>query len=231
MIYKKVIEARFICRPNRFIAQVLIDGERQTVHVKNTGRCKELLVEGCRVWLSVSDNPQRKTKYDLIAVEKHREGQPPLLINMDSQIPNDVVAEWLPRSELFSSEARATREVTYGSSRFDIYVEDGDRRAFVEVKGVTLESYGEARFPDAPTERGVKHLKELTGCVSDGYEAYVVFVVQMKGMKEMRPNDTTHKAFGDALREAARSGVKIIAVDCIVTQDSIEVDGYLPVCL
>ena len=231
MRYKTVVEGRFVNRPNRFIAEVLIDGERHTVHVKNTGRCKELLLPHSRVWLCMSDNPQRKTKYDLIAVEKKREGRLSLLVNMDSQIPNDVVAEWLRGSFLFSNDARVVREVTYGNSRFDIYVEDGERKAFVEVKGVTLEMDGVAMFPDAPTERGVKHINELVRCVEDGYEAYVIFVIQMQEMKAFRPNDLTHKAFGDALRQAEASGVRVIAVDCKVTADTVEIDKQIPVSL
>lgn len=231
MKYSKIKKATFIERPNRFIAKVTVDGTEETVHVKNTGRCKELLIPGCTVYLAESDNPERKTKYDLVAVEKCRADKAPLLINMDSQMPNDAVAEWLSESRLFSECAVIRREVTHGGSRFDFYVEDGDVKAFLEVKGVTLEADGAAMFPDAPTERGVKHIKELISCAAAGYSAYVVFVVQMKGVREFRPNDATHKAFGEALREAASAGVKIIAMDCVVTPESMVIDSEVAVML
>lgn len=231
MNYKKIIKGSFLSRPNRFIAKVLVDGKEETVHVKNTGRCKELLLPGVMVYLYVSDNPLRKTKYDLIAVEKIREGKAPLLVNMDSQVPNTVADEWLRKCGIFSSEAIIRREVTYGKSRFDFYIEDGERKAFLEVKGVTLENGGVASFPDAPTERGVKHIKEITECVSQGYEGYILFVIQMKEIAYMTPNDVTHKAFGDALREAEKAGVKILAVDCVVTPDSIKCDKSIKVIL
>ena len=231
MKYTKIIKGSFLSRPNRFIAKVLIDGKEETVHVKNTGRCRELLQPGVTVYLYVSDNPLRKTKYDLIAVEKIREGKAPLLVNIDSQVPNTVADEWLHKCGMFSSDAVIRREVTYGKSRFDFYIEDGERKAFLEVKGVTLENYGVASFPDAPTERGVKHINELITAVSDGYEGYILFVVQMKEIAYMTPNDVTHKAFGDALREAEKMGVKILAVDCIVTPDSIVCDKPVKVKL
>ena len=186
---------------------------------------------GCRVYLAVADNPARKTGYDLIGVEKQRDGKAPLCINMDSQAPNEAVAEWLPHSGLFSAAATVRREVTWGGSRFDFYVEDGERRVFIEVKGVTLEEDGVARFPDAPTERGVKHLQELTQSVAQGYESYVLFVVQMKEVTEVRPNDSTHPAFGEALRQAAAAGVAVRAVDCVVTKDTMRIDGFVPVVL
>lgn len=221
MRYEKVVEARFVSRPNRFIAEVDINGVREVVHVKNTGRCRELLIPGCRVYLSESDVATRKTKYDLVAVEKRRADGSVLLINMDSQIVNDVAGEWLRRGELFSPDAVIRREVTYGASRFDFYVEDGDRKAFLEVKGVTLEADGVASFPDAPTERGVKHLRELISCVEDGFEAYILFVIQMKGISRFCPNDVTHAAFGKTLREAESKGVTVLAYDCVVTPDSV----------
>ena len=174
---------------------------------------------------SIADNPNRKTKYDLIAVEKRREEKEPLLVNMDSQIPNDVTEEWLRKGILFSKEARVRREVKYGNSRFDFYIEDGERKAFLEVKGVTLEEDGIASFPDAPTERGIKHIRELMQCLQEGYEAYILFVIQMKEITKFRPNDKTHPAFGEALREAQKAGVKIMAVDCLVTAESIEADA------
>lgn len=223
MKYKNVIKGRFISRPNRFIAKVEVDGAAQTVHVKNTGRCRELLIPGCTVYLSLADNRERKTKFDLIAVEKVTDGGV-ILINMDSQIPNDVAEEWLRAGSLFQLGACMRREVKYGNSRFDFYIEDGDRRAFLEVKGVTLEENGVAMFPDAPTERGVKHIGELASAVREGYEAYVLFVIQMKGVSEFRPNDATHPEFGESLRRARDAGVRIIAIDSIITPDSITAD-------
>lgn len=231
MRYQKIIHGTFISRPNRFIARVLTEDGEQTVHVKNTGRCKELLVSGCRVYLAVSDNPARKTKYDLIAVEKVRAGQPPLLVNMDAQIPNDVAEEWLRAGALFSPCAKIRREVRCGNSRFDFYVQDGTRRAYLEVKGVTLEQDGRACFPDAPTERGVKHLRELTALAEEGIETYVLFVIQMEGVTHFSPNDATHRAFGDALREAAAKGVRVLALDCRVTPDSIVANAPVSVVL
>jgi len=226
MQYPNIIPAQFLRRPNRFIAYVdLGDGAETVVHVKNTGRCKELLLPGTTVYLAVSDNPARKTKYDLIAVEKKRDSAPPLLINMDSQIPNDVAEEWLPHSGLFSPNATIKREVTWRNSRFDFYIEDGTQRTFLEVKGVTLEHHGIASFPDAPTERGVKHIHELIDCLQEGFKACILFVIQMKEMRELRPNDITHPAFGDALRKAAKAGVRILAMDCIVTPDSIAINA------
>ncbi len=230
MKYKKVVKGIFINRPNRFIAKVIVDGVEETVHVKNTGRCKELLIENAVVYLSVSDNPLRKTKYDLIAVEKHTENGI-LLINMDSQAPNDMVAEWLPKSGLFSKNAIIKREVTFGKSRFDFYVEDSGRKAFIEVKGVTLENKGVALFPDAPTERGVKHINELCSCVEKGYSAFIIFVIQMSGVKLFKPNDNTHKAFGDALRCAEKSDVRILAYDSIVGDDFATINKSISVDL
>ena len=231
MKYDKVVKGRFVSRPNRFIAYVDIDGTLETVHVKNTGRCKELLIPGCTVYLSISNNPNRKTKYDLVATEKQTEEGRILLINMDSQIPNAVVEEWLKTGSLFSTRAKIIREVTKGNSRFDFYIEDGDRKAFLEVKGCTLENNGVAMFPDAPTERGIKHINELVECVNNGYEAYILFVIQMKGIHVFHPNDETHKAFGDALRRAVKNGVKVIAMDCIVTSDGLNIDSAVEVAL
>jgi len=224
MKYRQITDAIFVERPNRFIANVEIKGKRETVHVKNTGRCKELLTKGTHVYLAVADNPERKTKYDLIAVEKKRENKAELLINMDSQVVNDVAAEWLAKGELFSKTAIIRREVKYGNSRFDFYIEDGVRKVFLEVKGVTLEHDGVVSFPDAPTERGIKHIRELMQCIEDGYEAYILFVIQMKEVSFFHPNDATHKAFGDTLREARQKGVNILAYDCKVSPDSIELD-------
>lgn len=229
--YSKTKNAVFEERPNRFIARVIVDGKEETVHVKNTGRCRELLIKGCDVILYESDSVGRKTKYDLVAVYKRRDGKSPLLINMDSQIPNDVAEEWLKKGGLFSSNAKIRREVKYGDSRFDFYIEDGERKAFLEVKGVTLEENGVAMFPDAPTERGIKHINELVFAQSQGYEAYILFIVQMKEIGEMRPNDRTHKAFGDALRQADKKGVRVLALDCVVTENSVEADKFITVKL
>jgi len=231
MKYKRIEVGRFVSRPNRFIAYVEIGGEVETVHVKNTGRCKELLISGVKVYLSVSDNPLRRTKYDLNTVEKKRNGKAPLLINMDSQIPNYVCEEWLKKGLLFSKDAKIKREYTYKSSRFDFYIEDGERKIFLEVKGCTLENDGIASFPDAPTERGVKHIRELMSALEDGYECYIFFVIQMKEITEIRPNDIMHKEFGDALREAYNRGVKVIAYDCIIKPDEITVDKEIRVNL
>lgn len=226
MRYSSTIKGKFISRPNRFIANVEIDGQATVVHVKNTGRCKELLTEGATVILSEGKNPLRKTKYDLIAVYKGD-----MLVNMDSQVPNDVAYEWLLESNLFSKNALIKREHTYGKSRFDIYVEDGKRRAFIEVKGVTLENDGVASFPDAPTERGVKHLLHLIECQNDGYEAYIFFVIQMKGVYAFVPNDKTHKEFGDALRLCKQRGVSILCYDSIVTEDSIKISDPVSILI
>lgn len=230
MKYGKITAGRFISRPNRFIANVEVDGEVHTVHVKNTGRCRELLVSDARVYLEISDNPARKTKYDLIAVEKETD-KGIMLVNMDSQIPNAAAGEWLRNCGIFSENAVIVREKTFGKSRFDFYIEDGGRKAFLEVKGVTLEYDGVAMFPDAPTERGVKHINELVSCVDAGYEAYILFVIQMKGVSCFRPHDEMHPEFGKALRNSADRGVKILARDCTVTPDSMTVDGEVEVIL
>lgn len=231
MQYASVIRGQFCSRPNRFLAVVRIGGQEETVHVKNTGRCRELLIPGCTVYLSRSDNPNRKTKYDLIAVEKQREGKPPLLINLDSQIPNAAAAEWLETGSLFSANAVFRREVTHGNSRFDFSIMDGDVQSFLEVKGVTLEQDGIALFPDAPTLRGVKHLQELTACQQAEIPAYLLLVIQMKEIRAFRPNDAMHPQFGEALRRAAAAGVTLLARDCIVMPDSITIDAPVPIQL
>ena len=213
MTYKSIKTGVFRARPNRFIAVVEVDGADTVCHVKNTGRCKELLVPGCTVVLAAGDNPNRKTPYDVIAVYKGER-----LINMDSQAPNAVAADYL-RQRFPNGDIR--REVTYGESRLDFAVVDGDNRWFIEVKGCTLERDNVGYFPDAPTERGVKHLNHLIGAVEEGYKAAVLFVIQMKGIAAIRPNDDTHPAFGDALRRAAANGVEVWAVDCAVTPDSL----------
>lgn len=212
-----VVKGRFLSRPNRFIALVELNGETVTVHVKNTGRCQELLPVGATVYLAAAKDPARKTPYDLVAVEKMCPDGSVLFINMDSQAPNQIASEWLPVGGLFSEDATFKREVTHGNSRFDFCITGGDGAcAYLEVKGCTLEREGVAYFPDAPTERGVKHLRELTALARGGCPAYVLFVVQMKGVTAMCPNDETHRAFGDALREAEAAGVRILAVDCVV---------------
>ena len=231
MKYKTVKQASFIERPNRFNAVVSLNGERTTVHVKNTGRCRELLLPGSKVYLSKAENPQRKTGYDLVAVEKRREDGSIMLINMDSQLPNTVAAEWILKSGIFSENVVLRREVTYGKSRFDIYAEDGNRKAFIEVKGVTLEKDGVLMFPDAPTERGVKHLKELRAAAEAGIDATAAFVVQMEQVKFLSPNDVTHPAFGQALREAHAAGVNVRAFTCKVEPDSLVIAGEIPVIL
>ncbi|MBP3666779.1 MAG: DNA/RNA nuclease SfsA [Clostridia bacterium] len=215
-----IVKAGFLSRPNRFIALVELDGETVMVHVKNTGRCKELLPAGATVYLAAAENrakAQRKTPYDLVAVEKVKPDGTALFINMDSQAPNAIAAEYLPVSGLFGEDATYRREITHGASRFDFAIDTPDRpTAYLEVKGCTLEREGIAYFPDAPTERGVKHIKELTAFAKAGHPAYILFVTQMKGVTELRPNDETHPAFGEALREAKDAGVQVIAVDCVV---------------
>ena len=221
MRYENMVQGTFIARPNRFIAHIEIDGQIEICHVKNTGRCRELLPPGATVWCQKSSNPARKTKYDLIMVQKgHR------LINMDSQAPNHTVKEWLLAGGLGEiSELKA--EHTHGDSRFDFsFLLDG-KRCFLEVKGVTLEHDGVCAFPDAPTERGVKHLNGLTRAAQEGYGAFVLFVIQMADVKYLHPNDATHPAFGEALRHAAENGVTVLAMDCAVTKN--ETSIRLPV--
>lgn len=212
MQYQRMIPGIFLARPNRFIAHVEIDGVTEICHVKNTGRCRELLPPGARVWCEKSGNPQRKTKYDLIAVQKGER-----LINMDSQAPNAAVKEWLAGGGLGEiSQLRA--ETLWGASRFDFsFVREG-KPCFLEVKGVTLEENGVCAFPDAPTERGTRHLKELREAVKAGYGAYVLFVIQMAEAAYLHPNDATDPSFGQALREAAENGVNVLAMDCTVTE-------------
>lgn len=218
MKYEEIVEGRFISRPNRFIAQVEIEGSVHLCHVKNTGRCKELLITGATLYLERSHNPNRKTKYDLIAVIKESR-----MINMDSQAPNKAVYEWLKAENLSPNTTLIRPETKFNHSRFDFYIEIEDRKIFMEVKGVTLEEDGIVRFPDAPTERGLKHIEELCDAVEEGYEAYVFFVIQMKEVRYFTPNYITHKAFGDALIKAKRSGVHILAYDCEVTKDSMTI--------
>ena len=221
MTYSRVRRGIFRARPNRFIAVVEVDGADTVCHVKNTGRCKELLVPGCTVILAEGENPNRKTPYDVIAVYKGDR-----LINMDSQAPNAVAADYL-RQRFPHGEIR--REVRYGESRLDFAVTDGDDRWLIEVKGCTLERDNVGYFPDAPTDRGVKHLRHLIGAVQEGYRAAVLFVIQMEGIAAIRPNDDTHPAFGETLRQAAANGVEIWATDCTVTPDSLTHRQPVPV--
>lgn len=216
MKYRNIIHGKFASRPNRFIAKVWVEGKLETVHVKNTGRCKELLLPDSDVILEVSDNSDRKTKYDLIGVYKEKLGW----VNIDSQAPNKVVKEWLEQKDYTLLKP----EYTYGDSRIDFYMEKGEQKFLMEVKGCTLEIDGIGYFPDAPTERGVKHLRELSKAVKDGYQCYVAFVVQMEEINEVRANVTTHKEFGQALEEAKAAGVKVLCLGCKVTEDTLEVD-------
>ena len=226
MRYEKMEPAVFLERPNRFVAYVEQAGRREICHVKNTGRCRELLVPGAELYVQRSDNPARKTALDLIAVKKGSQW-----VNMDSQAPNKAAAEWLRQGGLGYREITIRPEYKYGDSRFDFFLEADGRKAFMEVKGVTLEEDGIARFPDAPTERGVKHIRELIRCLDAGYEAYVFFVIQMKGVRAFEPNDRTHPAFGEALREAAKKGVQILAYDCVVRPDEMSIDQRIEVWL
>ena len=227
MRYGKIQAARFLRRPNRLVAEVELEGRTEAVHVKNTGRCRELLVPGARVYLTPGENPARKTAWDLIAVEKG-----PLLINMDAQAPNRVFGEWAAAGHFVPGLTLLRPETTWGRSRFDFYWEAGpERRGFVEVKGVTLEQDGVAAFPDAPTERGVRHLEELSAARREGYECAVCFVIQMKGPTRFRPNEATHPAFGAALRAAAEAGVDVLAYDCRVTPDQLWLDAPVPIDL
>lgn len=219
-------EGVFLKRPNRFIAHVEVDGNMEICHVKNTGRCRELLTEGARVLVQECDHPGRKTKYDLISVWKGER-----LVNMDSQAPNKVFKEWVETSGYFKELRLIKPEQKYGNSRFDFYIETETRKVFVEVKGVTLEADGVVRFPDAPTQRGVKHLNELMACLEDGYEALVVFIVQMKGVRHFEPNDAMHPEFGEALRLLSQRGGEVLAVDCLVTESALEAGERVEVIL
>ncbi len=225
MRYQEMKAGRFLDRPNRFVAHVEMEGRVETVHVKNTGRCRELLQPGARVWCSVSDNPARKTKYDLITVEKGS-----YLINMDSQAPNAAVREWLAAGGLGSMEL-IRPERTFAESRFDFYLERSGQGMYLEVKGVTLEDGGVCRFPDAPTERGTRHLRELMKAKRSGFDAAVLFVIQMRPVKYLEPNDATDPAFGAALREASAAGVQVLAVDCKVSADAMEIGDFVEVRL
>lgn len=225
MQYTNMTPGIFLARPNRFIAHVSIGGQTEVVHVKNTGRCRELLPVGAQVWCQKSDNPSRKTKYDLITVRKgHR------LINMDSQAPNIAAREWLLAGGLGQAE-NVRAETTHGDSRFDFSFTLDGKPCFLEVKGVTLENEGVCAFPDAPTERGAKHLRGLTALAREGCGAAVLFVIQMADVQYIHPNDATDPAFGQALREAAANGVEVLAVDCDVTVDSMTIGTFVEVRL
>ena len=232
MKYNHVVSGTFLQRPNRFIAHVLINGKEEVCHVKNTGRCHELLIPGCTVYCAVSDNPQRKTKFDLIAVVKHADSDHKLLVNMDSQAPNAAVKEWLASGRSpFGKPDLIKPECKYGNSRFDFYLECGSRKIFLEVEGVTLEDKGVVLFPDAPTERGVKHVHELIRCREEGYETYVLFVVQMECKRYFTPNRKTHPQFADALLKAQIAGVQLLAYTCMVSPDEMILDKELKICL
>ena len=246
MRYQNIHRAVFLSRPNRFIAQVLLDGEELTVHVKNTGRCKELLVPGCTVYLEKSANPARKTAFDLVTVEKSLADGGTRLINMDAQAPNKLFQEWAQAGNFLPGLTLLRPETTWGNSRFDFYWEaegraglgpaptqavDPIRRGFVEVKGCTLEEDGWTYFPDAPTQRGVKHLEELIRAKAKGYEAAVCFVIQMAHVDGFSPNDRTHPEFGQALRRAAESGVEILTLSCHVTPEEVYITDSIPLRL
>ena len=226
MRYDHIREGRFLSRPNRFIAHVEVDGKVEVCHVKNTGRCRELLIPGTTVWIDESDNPNRKTRFDLIAVDRGG-----MMVNMDSQAPNQMAAEALAEGKIeeIGEVDFLKREVKYENSRFDIYYQKGEKKGFIEVKGVTLEEDGIAKFPDAPTERGAKHLKELIKAKEEGFEAAVLFVIQMKGIGEFRPNEERDQNFTAALREAAAAGVKILAYDCGVQVGKVWIEDRIPV--
>ncbi len=224
MKYKEIHKAVFISRPNRFVAKVSIDGEETAVHVKNTGRCRELLTEGAEVWLEKSSNPDRKYQYSLVTVKKGVR-----MVNMDSQAPNKAVGEWISEGGLFTDVKLVRPECKYGNSRFDFYVEHADKKAFIEVKGVTLENDGVVSFPDAPTERGSKHLRELCECLKDGYEAYAVFVIQMKDVLYFTANEEHDPVFARTLRKACDEGVRILAYDCLVTEDEMKIGDRVEV--
>ncbi len=226
MKYYSVKKGIFLERPNRFIAHVEIEGKREVCHVKNTGRCRELLLPGVTVYMEEAASSQRKTKYDLIAVEKGKR-----LINMDSQAPNKVFAEWAKAGHFAGELDGIWPEYSFGGSRLDFRLDTKEGRHLVEVKGVTLEREDRVYFPDAPTERGVRHVEELIRALEEGYRATVFFVIQMGEVKSFSPNDVTHPAFGDALRRAEKAGVAIRAFDCRVTWESLEIQREVPVIL
>ncbi len=224
MKYNKTVKAKFIERPNRFVAKVNLNGEEIFCHVKNTGRCRELLVPGAEVWLEDSENPNRKYRYSLVTVRKGNR-----LVNMDSQAPNKAVGEWLKNGGLFKDIHILKAESKYGTSRFDFYCEYEDKKAYIEVKGVTLENDNVVSFPDAPTERGARHVCELIDCIKDGYEAYIIFVVQMKNVLYFEPNAVNDPAFAEALKKAEKEGVHIVVVDCSVSDMEMVIEDFVDV--
>lgn len=226
MLYSNIQQGYFLSRPNRFIAHVEINGVTEVCHVKNTGRCRELLTERAIVYVQQHNDSKRKTKYSLIAIHKGN-----LLINMDSQAPNKAVAEWLTEKQPFGEIRVMKPECRHGKSRFDFYLETEKRKIFIEVKGVTLENDGIAMFPDAPTARGVKHLQELTDCLQQGYEAAAIFVIQFTGAKLFKPNYATHPEFAQALCEAQAAGVQVMALECTVTPESMCIGQSVPLQL
>ncbi len=226
MRYERIEEGRFCARPNRFIAEIEMNGGTEICHVKNTGRCKELLTPGVKVLVQKAENPERKTKYDLISVFKNGK-----LINMDSQAPNKVFLEWVKKEEYFQNITLIKPECKYQNSRFDFYIEADGKRHFVEVKGVTLEEDGVLMFPDAPTERGIKHIRELMNAVDEGYGGHIFFVAQMEECKYFTPNQKTHPAFAKALCEAERKGVCIHCVNCKVTEEELNIQDFVTVVL
>ena len=226
MKYSKLIEGIFLSRPNRFIAHVMIGGKEEICHVKNTGRLGELLIQGVEVLLEPSDNPDRKTKFSLICVKKGEQW-----VNIDSQVVNQLAEEWIFSGKLFADVRYLKREKTFGKSRFDFYVETELEKWYIEAKGVTLEKDGIALFPDAPTERGVKHVRELIDCVKAGYHAGILFVIQMKGIQCFKPNASRHLEFARALADAEAAGVKIMAVDCLVDHEGISIDQRIDIKL
>ena len=226
MKYNKTVKATFIERPNRFVAKVSLGGEEIFCHVKNTGRCRELLRPGADVWLEDSENPNRKYRYSLVSVRKGKR-----MVNMDSQAPNKAVGEWLKKGGLFKDIKLLKPESRYGSSRFDFYCEYENKKAFIEVKGVTLENDNIVSFPDAPTERGARHVGELIECIKDGYEAYIIFVVQMKNVLYFTPNEDHDPAFAKVLRKAQQEGVNIIAADCFVSDCEMIIEDLVEVKL
>ncbi|MBS5344006.1 MAG: DNA/RNA nuclease SfsA [Clostridium sp.] len=226
MHYSNIEKGIFLSRPNRFLAHVVVDGKEVVCHVKNTGRCKELLIPNCEVYVQHHDNPNRKTEYSLISVQKGNR-----LVNIDSQAPNIAVKEWLEHNQIIQQIRKIYPEKKYCNSRFDFYLEREERPAYVEVKGVTLEENGVVLFPDAPTERGIKHIYELCQCKKDGFDAYIIFVIQMQNVRYFTPNIKTHPAFGEALQHAKERGVNILAFDCKVTPDSMSISSRIPVHL
>ncbi|MCD7779004.1 MAG: DNA/RNA nuclease SfsA [Clostridiales bacterium] len=224
-MYENIKKGIFLNRPNRFIADVLIEGKKERVHVKNTGRCRELLLPGAEIYLQESNSPNRKTRFDLITVNKNGR-----LVNMDSQAPNKAVMEWLKEGSVITPDF-VKPEYTYKNSRFDFYFERGEEKGFIEVKGVTLENDGVVSFPDAPTERGTKHLKELIKAAAEGYSAWVFFVIQMKGVKYFMPNFENDRVFSETLGEAAEKGVNILAYDCCVSPEKMKIEDRVEVIL